>query len=526
MTVQASVVSTSDGGDLALAECEADANVPDGTTAIEIEAPPECGVTLTRCSTTGSGSLAAEINSWDSPPPSAPDAELSGVDDPRYAEEWINATSGDVATSGCDLTFSLPSELAEDHSQDQLFVAHGTEDGWVPLSPSSIDETDDTLEATVSVEELSPFGVLFDEAEPTITDLSPSADTVVETEVTEISASWSDNRGVDPATATVTLDGVQRTVDADADGFTLSLDDALTTGEHTVTVEVQDESGLVAEESWSFEIVIPEELEPAGEDELDAIIAALEDHPDNELSNLLRERPALILRARQCTDAEGLYADLVGDTLEGLDRIMKAREQLDDPTVGPDMGNILDEIQGGSPQVGDVLDNLDQRRQTLAEPPAAIEDLSPVCGELSEDLDRYLEDPTDENADAVRDSFEEAIPAYREASDAFDAQADVVESTRQDVLGVEDELANPLDQLAQSGGEDVDLGATSDEMDEDEQELSKQSSDMEGDAETMSAATAGGGIAGIVWTLVGVVLLAAIIGLAYVYRDEISDRFQ
>ena len=105
----------------------------------------------------------------------------------------------------------------------------------------------------------------FDEAPPMVTLVSPEDGAVLDASPTEIVAAWSDDfSGVDPTTAQVLLDGVDRTAEAVATdtGITLALAEMLLDGAHTVEIAVSDNSGKRATCDFSFEVDAGPDLVP------------------------------------------------------------------------------------------------------------------------------------------------------------------------------------------------------------------------------------------------------------------------
>jgi len=96
-----------------------------------------------------------------------------------------------------------------------------------------------------------------DTTPPTISNLTPSSGTSVSTTSPTINASYSDAvSGIDTATATISVDGTNRTSSATATASGISYAaSGLTVGTHLVTVTVSDKAGNEASQSWFFQVV-------------------------------------------------------------------------------------------------------------------------------------------------------------------------------------------------------------------------------------------------------------------------------
>lgn len=88
---------------------------------------------------------------------------------------------------------------------------------------------------------------------PTITPLAPADGAWLAQSQPEISAAFADaGSGVNPASVSVWLDGVARSVSANAGGFSFTPPAPLSDGRHDVRVELRDLAGNPAAAQWSF----------------------------------------------------------------------------------------------------------------------------------------------------------------------------------------------------------------------------------------------------------------------------------
>lgn len=95
-----------------------------------------------------------------------------------------------------------------------------------------------------------------DTISPTISNLAPSSGTTVSTTSPTISASYSDAvSGINTATATISVDGTNRTSSGTVTASSISYAaSGLTVGTHSVTVTVSDKAGNEATQSWVFQV--------------------------------------------------------------------------------------------------------------------------------------------------------------------------------------------------------------------------------------------------------------------------------
>lgn len=146
--------------------------------------------------------------------------------------------------------------LPEDASPRQVTLLHHA-DGWAALETRLAgSSTADPLRYNATLSGLSAFAVGLDERPPELLDVSPTGSTASSTPTIE--ASWSDNRGIDPDTVRVSLDGTAVTNASSLQATTAELrftpDEPLAEGPHNVSVSVVDVSGLRGEQSWSFRV--------------------------------------------------------------------------------------------------------------------------------------------------------------------------------------------------------------------------------------------------------------------------------
>jgi RHS repeat-associated protein len=109
------------------------------------------------------------------------------------------------------------------------------------------------------------LAVTLDTGAPTIAGQVPAPGSEVESDTPTVSATFSDDgSGVDPATVQLTIDGIDRTADAQITPTRLSwsASEPLAAGLHTAEIALADRGGNAMQANWSFSIVLPEPLPP------------------------------------------------------------------------------------------------------------------------------------------------------------------------------------------------------------------------------------------------------------------------
>ncbi|WP_336788898.1 S-layer homology domain-containing protein [Paenibacillus sp. MMO-177] len=100
--------------------------------------------------------------------------------------------------------------------------------------------------------------IVEDKDGPAITSLSPAEGDKLQTQHPAISATYNDPSGIDFANATLKIDGVDYTqraaFSATQATLTLTADDDLAVGDHTIQLIIQDALGNVTDKSWTFTI--------------------------------------------------------------------------------------------------------------------------------------------------------------------------------------------------------------------------------------------------------------------------------
>ena len=151
--------------------------------------------------------------------------------------------------------------------------------------------------------------LVLDLESPMVTLVTPEDGTVLDGSPESIVAAWSDGvSGVDPLTASILLDGIDRTAEAVATdaGLTLALTEVLVDGAHTVEIAVSDQAGNVGAGSFGFEVLTV----PVGDPPTLAIISPR--------PIILDERRPDILIAYQAEDAS-IDPDSLRIRLDGTD---------------------------------------------------------------------------------------------------------------------------------------------------------------------------------------------------------------
>ena len=112
--------------------------------------------------------------------------------------------------------------------------------------------------------------VLSDTAPPTITSISPANGSISTTGSVTISASFSDNEGIDASSVVLKMDGTAVTAGVAANSTGVSYSATLPQGTHTVELTVRDMAGNPKTASWTFSV-----QQPAGGIPMEYIIAII-----------------------------------------------------------------------------------------------------------------------------------------------------------------------------------------------------------------------------------------------------------
>lgn len=129
------------------------------------------------------------------------------------------------------------------------------DDGWTP-APTERRPDGEAPAYEANLSGLGPLAIAADEAPPRVGDPRPRGS--VGTPTPAIAAAWSDNRGIDPDSLELRVDGTEaggaQTLTRGPEGFRHEPAEALAGGPHTVNVTVRDRSGLEASRGWTFRV--------------------------------------------------------------------------------------------------------------------------------------------------------------------------------------------------------------------------------------------------------------------------------
>ena len=173
-----------------------------------------------------------------------------------------------TATSDSDPGAAITVALEETGANTGVFRGSFATTNTVPVAEDEVYVEDgDTITVTyltsdddwgTGVESTTIITAKVDDTAPTITGLTPADDAMTVETAPTISATYSDDTaGIDETSVEMLLDDVDVTDDAVADGddVTYTPTEDLAEGSHDVTVNVSDNAGNAATESWSFRIV-------------------------------------------------------------------------------------------------------------------------------------------------------------------------------------------------------------------------------------------------------------------------------
>lgn len=162
------------------------------------------------------------------------------------------------------LVVALDTSELGDEGPAQLTLLRWTGTDWQVLATDG-SSTPGGADAEGTLPGFSVFAMAADVQPPAIEGTAPTDSIAQVTPV--ISASWSDNRGIDTDSFELTvddevLDGTAGDLTVSATGFRYVPGTPLGLGSHTASASISDVSGLESTEAWSFDILSPECPEP------------------------------------------------------------------------------------------------------------------------------------------------------------------------------------------------------------------------------------------------------------------------
>jgi len=169
-----------------------------------------------------------------------------------------------------------------------------------------------------------------DATPPAISGLTPVSGATVTTTSTTISASYSDTvSGINTATATIRVDGTNRTSSGTVTASSISYAaSGLTVGTHSVTVTVSDKAGNKATRSWSFQVVTgggsPSGGSPGGSG-FDQVEASL----FGETTEIDIDSDGVIQEAVEATSEDGKLTIIIEEGTVALDEVGEPLETLE-----------------------------------------------------------------------------------------------------------------------------------------------------------------------------------------------------
>ncbi len=220
--------------------------LPDGLQELQIELAMDCNdcsIQVTRSSSGSSG------------------AENRGFTPIYFLTIEVLDDEGDVidgAVAEGYLLFNVGQDELPGNSQAPSVTLLRNAQGWTPLSTTLDSASDaDPLVYNGTLPGFSEFAVAADTQGPTISDGSPTG--ITQQVTPTISASWDDNREVNPNSLVLTIDDVRHSstrgdMSRTTDGFTYVPGTALSLGMHEVSATVKDISGVETTETWTFQI--------------------------------------------------------------------------------------------------------------------------------------------------------------------------------------------------------------------------------------------------------------------------------
>lgn len=196
-----------------------------------------------------------------SAPPSGTPGTPSGFSAVSFWTIEVRDSDGNVLDGYISegyLEFEVTQDELPGQAQPPQILLLRYDNGWRAQDTSlTSSATADPLVYNGTLTGFSSFAVAADTEAPSISNVQPTGSTSAVTPT--ISADWSDNRGIDTDSLTLTVDGTEQTsamgsLDVTEDGFTFVPGESLEQGEHTVTATVSDLSELQTTRSWDFRV--------------------------------------------------------------------------------------------------------------------------------------------------------------------------------------------------------------------------------------------------------------------------------
>jgi hypothetical protein len=229
---------------------------------IQQDLPPNFRDTLVKFNRACDGCTIGMQTHGGSPPSGTPGLP-AGIEvlPSTYFTLEVKDSDGNVVEGAIDdgsIEFEVSKSKLDKKTPQQVVLMHHEDGEWMAEETRLTTATDaNPLVYDGTLSSFSVFATATDTQKPSISNPAPTGETTAVTP--EISADFSDNRGIDTDSFELWIDG--RTANADTgtldvteDGFTYVPATQLNESSHDVRAKIADDSGLETERTWSFTV--------------------------------------------------------------------------------------------------------------------------------------------------------------------------------------------------------------------------------------------------------------------------------
>lgn len=160
--------------------------------------------------------------------------------------------------------------------------------------------------------------------------------------------------------------------------------------------------------------------------------------PDTKIARTLQDHPEILTHARTYEDIASRIQAILDPVTDAIESILGIRSDLRDLEFGGH--SAWDAITQAEPSIRVAFEGLDTLHGEMEDVRRSARDVETAANRTETAVSDYQANPTPENEERVKASFEEAIPAYRDAAGRMQGSADRIDSGRQGIDLAVDEL--------------------------------------------------------------------------------------